>query len=143
MDLVPGIPSQDAARPVESHESQEISESLMKIEDSCSKQAADNKLISDLSTIKTPEGRQTQLEQVQTEQVPEETEEQAHLRKSKLFEMALSAISVASLRFTVAPAQNSQDIQNFDNVKRRLNFDEVKFQIESRPSIEQSDLHGK
>ena len=59
MDLVPGIPSKDAARPVESHESQEISESLMKIEDSCSKQAADNKLISDLSTIKTPEGKQT------------------------------------------------------------------------------------
>lgn len=38
------------------------------------------------------------------EQVPEETEEQAHLRKSKLFEMALSAISVASLHFTLAPA---------------------------------------
>lgn len=69
------------------------------------------------------------------EQVPEETEEQAHLRKSKLFEMALSAISVASLHFTVAPAQNSQDMQDFDHVKRRLNFEEVKFEIESRPSL--------
>ena len=69
------------------------------------------------------------------EKVPEETEEQAHLRKSKLFEMALSAITVASLNFTLAPAQNSQDMQDFDNVKRRLNFEEVKFEIESRPSM--------
>ena len=50
--------------------------------------------------------------------------------------MALSAISVASLRFTAAPAQNSQDMQDFDNVKRRLNFEEVKFEIESRPIMD-------
>ena len=65
------------------------------------------------------------------------------MRKSKLFEMALSAISVASLRFTTAPAQNSQDMQDFGNVKRRLNFEEVKFEIESRPSIESNVQNGK
>lgn len=65
-------------------------------------------LIGGLSNIKTPGEQISTIEQVH-EEVPIETEEQAHIRKSKLFEMALSAISVASLNFSTVPAKKFQD----------------------------------
>ena len=100
-DLVPGL-QQHGAQPDKSRSSQEISESLMKIEDS-SKQVTDSQLLGNI----TPVDQSSSLVQIEEAPPIPETEEQAHQRKTKLFEMALSSISAASLRFSVAPAQDT------------------------------------